>query len=79
MFGKSRDLKTKTPKTEAACIFLRWNKCQRVDVHSDAKTEKTFFSVSFSLFLHNQLTHFQKSKGDGKRNIFNYWETLAVF
>ena len=31
IFGKSRDLKTKTPKTQAACIFLRWNKCQKVE------------------------------------------------
>ena len=30
IFGKSRDLKTKTPKTQAACIFLRWNKSQKV-------------------------------------------------
>ena len=27
IFGKSRDLKKKTPKTQAACIFFRWNKC----------------------------------------------------
>ena len=31
IFGKSRDLKTKTPKTQAACIFLRGNKCQKVE------------------------------------------------
>ena len=31
IFGKSRDLKTKTPKTQAACIFLRWNKSQKVE------------------------------------------------
>ena len=26
IFGKSRDLKTKTPKIQAACVFLQWNK-----------------------------------------------------
>ena len=31
IFGKSRDLKTKNPKTEAPCIFLRWNKCQGLE------------------------------------------------
>ena len=31
IFGKSCDLKTKTPKTQAACIFLRWNKFQKVE------------------------------------------------
>ena len=31
IFGKSRDLKTKTPKTQTACIFLRWNKFQKVE------------------------------------------------
>ena len=31
IFGKSRDLKTKTPKTQAACIFLGWNKSQKVE------------------------------------------------
>ena len=31
IFGKSRDLKTKTPKTQAACIFLQWNKCLKVE------------------------------------------------
>ena len=30
-FGKSRDLKTKTPKTQAACVFLQWNKCLKVE------------------------------------------------
>ena len=30
IFGKSRDLKKKIPKTQAACIILRWNKCQKV-------------------------------------------------
>lgn len=29
IFGKARDLKTKTPKIQAACIFLPWNKYQR--------------------------------------------------
>ena len=29
IFGKSRDLKAKTPKTEAVGIFLRSNKYQR--------------------------------------------------
>ena len=32
IFGKSRDLKTKTPKTQAACVFLQWNKCLKTDV-----------------------------------------------
>ena len=31
IFGKSRDLKTKTAKTQAASNFLRWNKCQRIE------------------------------------------------
>ena len=31
IFGKSRDLKTKTPKTQAACVFLQWNKCLKVE------------------------------------------------
>ena len=30
IFGKSCDLKTKSPKTQACYIFLRWNKCQRI-------------------------------------------------
>ena len=31
IFGKSRDLKTKTPKTQAAYIFLQWNERQGVE------------------------------------------------
>ena len=31
IFGKSRDLKTKTPKTRAACVFRQWNKCLKVE------------------------------------------------
>ena len=31
IFGKSRDLKTKTPNTQAACFFLQWNKCLKVE------------------------------------------------
>ena len=31
IFGKSRHLKTKTPKTQAACVFLQWNKCLKVE------------------------------------------------
>ena len=31
IFGKSRDPKTKTSKTQAACVFLQWNKCLKVD------------------------------------------------
>ena len=31
IFGKSRDLKTKTPKTQSACVFLQWNKCLKVE------------------------------------------------
>ena len=31
IFGKSRDLKTKTPKTQAACVFLQWNKCLKAE------------------------------------------------
>ena len=31
IFGKSRDLKTKTPKTQVASIFFPWNKCQRIE------------------------------------------------
>ena len=31
IFSKSPDLKTKSPKTQAACIFLRWNKSQKVE------------------------------------------------
>ena len=31
IFGKSRDLKTKTPKTQAACVFLQRNKCLKVE------------------------------------------------
>ena len=29
--GKSRDLKTKTSKTQVACVFLQWNKCLKVE------------------------------------------------
>ena len=31
IFGKSRDLKTKTPKTQAACVFLQWNNYLKVE------------------------------------------------
>ena len=39
IFGTSRDLKTKTPKTQTAWVFLQWNKCLG-RVHSDAKTDE---------------------------------------
>ena len=39
IFGKSRDLKTKTPKTQAACVFLQWKKMPKGRAHSDAKTD----------------------------------------
>ena len=31
IFGTSRDLKTKTPKTQTAWVFLQWNKCLKVE------------------------------------------------
>ena len=31
IFSKSRDLKTKTPKTQTACVFLQWNKRLKVE------------------------------------------------
>ena len=31
IFGRSRDLKRKTSKTQAACVFLQWNKCLNVE------------------------------------------------
>ena len=31
IFGKSHDLEIKTPKTQAAFIFLRWKKSQKVE------------------------------------------------
>ena len=31
IFGKSRDLKTKTSRTQAACVFLQWNKYLKVE------------------------------------------------
>ena len=31
IFGKSCDLKTKTPKTQAVSIFPWWNKCERIE------------------------------------------------
>ena len=31
IFGKTRDLKTKTPKTQAGCVFLQCSKCLKVE------------------------------------------------
>ena len=39
IFGKSRDLKTKFPKTQAACFFLQWNKCLKVECFQMQKTD----------------------------------------
>ena len=45
IFGKSHDLKTKTPKTQAACIFLRWNKCQREECIQRQKLTYGFVEI----------------------------------
>ena len=45
LFGESRDLKTKTPKTQAACIFLRWNKCQKVEFIQMQKLTYRFVEI----------------------------------
>ena len=39
IFGKSRDLKTKTPKTQAACVLSSMEQMPKGRVHSDAKTD----------------------------------------
>ena len=45
IFGKSRDLKTKTPKTQSACIFLRGNKSQRVECIQMQKLTNGFVEI----------------------------------
>ena len=48
IFGKSRDLKTKTPKTQAACIFLRWNKSQKVECIQAQKLTYGYVEMYFT-------------------------------
>ena len=45
IFGKSRDLKTKTPKTQAAYIFLQWDKNQRVECIQVQKLTQGFGEI----------------------------------
>ena len=45
IFGKSRDLETKTPKTQAASVFLRWNKCQKVQFIQMQKLTHGFVEI----------------------------------
>ena len=47
IFGKSRDLKTKTPKTQVACIFLGWNKSQKVECIQMQKLTYGFVEMYF--------------------------------
>ena len=49
VFGRSRDLKTKPPKTQAACNFLRWNKCQRVECIQMQKLTYGFVVICITL------------------------------
>ena len=48
IFGKSRNLKTKTPKNKAAFIFLQWDKSQRVECIQEQKLTYGFVEISIN-------------------------------
>ena len=80
-FGKSRDLKTKTPKTQAACIFLRWENSQRVECIQMQKLTYGFIEmyVLKKLWRHKTRRHYFLGNANENKSIRQVLHLNALY